>query len=180
MRSRTVRLRSRVPSLPPQLWWPAALLALALAAFFPTYFGLFPGFPGTSVAVHFHVATMLAWLLLGISQPLLIRRRQIALHRSLGRVVYLLLPLIALGFWGIVRDGQLRQKEPELILATAFDGGLFLLLAGLGVWHRKRRELHGPFMLLSLLPFLNPTLGRLIAPGAGVPGVAETLHHWLV
>jgi hypothetical protein len=65
-------------------WWPAAVLVLAMAAFFPTYFGLFPGFTGTSAAVHFHVATMLGWIALGIAQPILIHHRRSALHRKLG------------------------------------------------------------------------------------------------
>lgn len=162
----SARAPRRLPSL---AWWPAGLLVLAIPAFFPTYFGRFPAFAGTSGAVHFHLATMVAWLALGIAQPILIRRRQVALHRALGASIYVLLPVIALGFVLVLRDGQLRHKEPELILATAFDAGMFFLLAGLGLYFRRRREYHAAFMMLSFLPFLNPTLGRLIAPGAGVP-----------
>ena len=145
------------------------VLALALAAFFPTYFGRFPGFQGTSSGVHVHVATMLAWMALTIVQPILIWRRQFEAHRRLGQLTYLLLPLIAAGFWMVMRDGQLRHKQPDLILATAFDGFLFFFLVGMGLFYRKRRAYHGRFMMLSLVPFLNPTLGRLISPAVSVP-----------
>ena len=155
--------------LPTVVWWPVGLLAVSVVAFFPTYFGRMPGFAGTSGAVHFHLATMIAWMALTIVQPILISRRQVALHRALGRATYLLLPVIALGFAMILRDGQLRHKEPELILATGFDAGMFFFLAGMGLFYRRRREYHGPLMMMSLLPFLNPALGRLVAPGAGVP-----------
>src|SRR5687767_3860994 len=84
-------------------WWSVTMLALSLAAFFPTYFGRFPGFEGTSAAVHFHVATMLAWLALTIAQPILIRGRRIGLHRQLGRLAYALLPVVAVGFWLVMR-----------------------------------------------------------------------------
>ena len=150
-------------------WWPVTVLALALAAFFPTYFVRFPGFHGTSSSVHFHVATMLAWMALTIAQPILIRQRRFEVHRQLGRLSYALLPLIAAGFWLVMRDGQLRHGQTDLILATAFDGFLFFLLVGMGLFYRKRRAYHGRFMMLSLVPFLNPTLGRLISPAVSVP-----------
>ncbi len=150
-------------------WWPATLLVLSLLAFFPTYFVRFPGFAGTSAKVHFHVVTMLAWVALSIAQPILIQRRRVDLHRQLGRLAYALLPLIAVGFWWVMRDGQLRRKEPELILATAFDAFFFFFLVGMGLLHRRRRAHHGAFMMLSLVPFLNPTLGRLVSPAISVP-----------
>ena len=145
------------------------MLALALAAFFPTYFGRFPGFEGTSASVHFHVATMLAWIALTIAQPILIQRGRVDLHRQLGRFTYALLPIIAVGFWLVMRDGQLRRREPELILATAFDAFFYFFLVGMGLFFRRRRAHHRVFMMLSLVPFLNPTLGRLISPAVSVP-----------
>ena len=150
-------------------WWPVTVLVLALAAFFPTYFGGFPGFQGTSPSVHLHVATMIAWLALAIAQPILIHRRRFQLHRQVGRVSYALLPVLAAGFWLVMRDGQLRQKQPDLILATAFDAFLFFFLVGMGLFYRKRRAYHGRFMMLSLVPFINPTLGRLISPAVSIP-----------
>lgn len=154
---------------PSLAWWPSAVLVLALVAFFPTYFGLFPQFAGTSASVHFHVATMLAWLALTTAQPILIRRRLVGLHRQLGRLTYAWLPVLAAGFCLVMRDGQLRRKQPDLILATAFDASLFFFLVAMGLFYRKRRAYHSRFMMLSLVPFLNPTLGRIIHPAVSVP-----------
>ncbi|HEY0707631.1 MAG TPA: hypothetical protein VGG33_12590 [Polyangia bacterium] len=159
----------RRPWAAPVFWWPATMLALATAAFFPTYFARFPGFEGTTAKVHFHVATMLAWIALTVAQPILIYRRQVELHRRIGQLAYALLPLVAVGFWLVMKDGQLRRKEPELILATAFDAFFYFFLVGMGLICRRRRAYHGPFMMLSLVPFLNPTLGRLISPAVSVP-----------
>jgi hypothetical protein len=165
----TMASETRADRRPAVWWWPATVLVLALAAFFPTYFGRFPRFLGTSTAVHFHAVTMLAWLALTMAQPILIRRRRFEVHRRLGQLTYALLPLLAVGFWLVMRDGQLRHQQPDLILATAFDAFLFFFLVGMGLFYRKRRAYHGRFMMLSLVPFLNPTLGRLISPAVSVP-----------
>jgi hypothetical protein len=154
---------------PSLAWWPGAVLVLAFVAFFPTYFGRFPEFAGTSASVHFHVATLLVWLALAIAQPILIRRRRVELHRRLGGLTYAWLPVLAASFLLVMRDGQLRRKQPDLILATAFDASLFFFLVGMGTFYRKRRAYHARFMMLSLVPFLNPTLGRIIHPAVSVP-----------
>lgn len=150
-------------------WWPALVLVLAIAAFFPTYFGRFPAFENTSAVVHFHVATVVAWLALGVAQPILVARGRVALHRTLGHAVYVLLPIIAVGFALVMREGQLRHGNAGLVVATAFDASMFFFLVGMGLLYRRRRAYHARFMMLSLVPFLNPTLGRLIAPQVSVP-----------
>lgn len=145
------------------------MLGLAVAAFFPMYFGRFPSFEWVSASAHFHVATMVGWLALTIAQPVLILRGHRRAHRRLGRLTYLYLPFVAAGFWLMMLDGQLRVKNPDLILATAFDGSMFFLMVGLGIAHRKQRAHHSRYMMLSLVPFINPTLGRLIAPQVSLP-----------
>lgn len=145
------------------------VIGLAVLGFFPTYFGLFPRFPGVSSAIHFHAATLLSWLGLALAQAVLVRQGQKDLHRRLGRLAYVLLPLVGLGFMLAMNDGQRRSKNPDLILATLFDASLFLAFVGLGLWNRHRPALHRGFMLLALLPFLNPALGRLVSPKLSLP-----------
>jgi len=145
-----------------------ALFALAFAGFFPTYFGRFPQFVGTSAAIHFHVATLVLWLSLALTQTLLVRRGRVDIHRRVGKLAYGLIPLMIVGFVLAVVDGQQRHKNPVLIVATLFDAGLFLAFVGLGLWHRRRPEFHRRYMILALLPFLNPALGRLISPEVSI------------
>lgn len=145
------------------------VLVLAGLGFFPTYFGLFPGFPGVAPAIHFHAATLIAWLVLVLVQAVLVRKGRTDLHKRLGQIAFALLPLVILGFVLAMNDGQRRHKNPELILATLFDASLFLFFVGLGLWHRRKPALHRAFMLLALLPFLNPALGRLVSPMLSLP-----------
>jgi hypothetical protein len=154
--------------LPLAIWAAGAVVVLAFLGFYPTYFGLFPAFAGTSASIHFHVATLLLWLALAVVQPALVRRRNIALHRRLGKLSYGLLPLLCLGFVLAMNDGQRRHPNPDLILATMFDAGLFVFFAAMGIGYRHRPALHAGYMKLTLVPFLDPTLGRLLSPVVGV------------
>ena len=145
------------------------LLFTSFLGFYHTYFGLFPGFDETSRAVHFHVATILCWFAMLLAQASLAIKGRIELHRKIGRLSYLLAPLIVLGFALVTNHGQLKHKSPDLLGATLFDGSMFLLFYILAIINRKNTDYHAPYMILSALPFINPGLGRLIAPEVSLP-----------
>lgn len=161
--------RPRRSVVSPTTAGPVVVLVLAVLGFFPTYFGLFPGFAGVSSAIHFHVATLVLWLGLVLMQAVLARQERTGLHMRLGRIAFAVLPLVTFGIVLAMNDGQRRHKNPDLILATLFDASLFLAFVGLGLWYRRRPSLHRGFMLLSLVPFLNPALGRLVSPKLSLP-----------
>ena len=145
------------------------ILITSFLGFYKTYFGLFPGFEGTNIVVHFHVATILLWFTLLIVQPMLIWKQKMALHRKLGRFSYLLAFLIVLGFGLVMNHGQLKHKDTGLFGATIFDGLLFILFYGLAIFYKKNSAYHSRFMILSALPFINPGLGRFIGPEISLP-----------
>ncbi len=145
------------------------ILITSFLGFYKTYFGLFPHFTGTSLVVHFHVATILMWFGLLITQPILIWKQKMALHRKLGRFSYLLAFLIVLGFGMVMNHGQLKHKDTGLFGATIFDGLLFILFYGLAIFYKKNSAYHSRFMILSALPFINPGLGRFIGPAVSLP-----------
>lgn len=145
------------------------LLITSFLGFYRTYFGLFPGFDGTAWVVHFHVTTILCWFAMLLTQATLARKGRIGLHRKVGRLSYLLAPLIVLGFALVTDHGQLKHKSPDLFGAALFDGALFILFYALAIINRKNTAYHAPYMILSALPFINPGLGRFISPAASVP-----------
>lgn len=145
------------------------LLITSFFGFYNTYFGLFPGFEGTSRVVHFHVATILCWFAMLLTQATLAQKGRIELHRKIGRLSYLLAPLIVLGFALVTNYGQIRHKSPDLFGATLFDGSMFVLFYALAIINRKNTAYHARYMILSAIPFINPGLGRFIAPEVSVP-----------
>lgn len=72
----------------------AIILMIALPGFYKSYFALFPEFAGLKNIHHFHATVLLAYLIMLVVQPILISRKKIAAHRFIGKVSYLLVPLI--------------------------------------------------------------------------------------
>ncbi len=145
-----------------------AVLILVFLAFFKTYFGLFPTFSGTTTLVHIHAVTILMWFALLIGQPILIYRKQLIWHRTIGKVSYGLVPLMVICFLLMARQHQLRGKDLVLFVYNTFDISLFVLFYTLAIVYKRRPAYHARFMVMTVLPFLGATIGRL--PGFPIPG----------
>lgn len=151
------------------LWLIPVLAIISILGFFPTYFHLAPHFTGMSWVVHFHILSVFTWFAMLITQALLEMRGRIELHRKLGKLSYILAPLILIGFVLVTNYGQLQKKDPGLFGAAIFDGSSFALFYLLAMIYRKKTHYHARFMILTALPFINPALGRLISPMVSVP-----------
>lgn len=138
-----------------------AVLLLVFVAFFKTYFGLFPKFAGTSNLIHIHVLANLIWFALLIVQPILIVQKKIALHRWLGKFSYGFVPVMVLILIFVLIAGQLRDKNLGIFAINIFDTGQFILFYGLAIAYRHNPAYHARFMIMTVLPFLGPALGRL-------------------
>lgn len=145
------------------------LMVLAFIGFYPPYFSQFPRFAKTGWQVHFHVATIVAWLALLATQAWLAGRGRLELHRRLGRWSYVLVPLLVLGFLAVTSFGQRRHREPALLGAAFLDGSFFLLSYVLAIVKRQSAALHSRYMMLTAISLLNPALGRAISPAVSVP-----------
>jgi len=100
-----------------------AILLLIVAGFYKTYFGLFPTFDKVTVIQHIHGTLFLAWFLLLIIQPILIRRRKYKWHRVLGKFTYVLVPVLVISIFFIARElyiNGLTHLPHEKAVATLF------------------------------------------------------------
>lgn len=138
-----------------------AILILIFFAFYNTYFGLFPTFTGTTTLVHAHAVTVLLWFALLIGQPILIRNKHVALHRLVGKVSYGLVALMVISFLFMSRLHQLRGKDLMIFAANFSDISLFIVFYGLAIIYRHKVTYHARFMMMTVLPFLGATIGRL-------------------
>jgi hypothetical protein len=105
-----------------------------------------------------------------IVQPILIRNRQLALHRRLGRLSYIVVPLMVLSIVILMR--QVFMRSPTLSpgpvdtnMIGLADLTFFGLCYGLALYYRRHVNYHARYMVLTALPFVNPALGRLNLPG---------------
>lgn len=145
------------------------LVIVAAIGFWPGYFSHFPKFANSGWQVHFHLATIVAWLGALVVQGALATRGRLDLHRRIGRWSYALVPLVVAGFVLVTEFGQRRHPEPALIGATILDGSLFVAFYVLAIVHRRNAILHGRYMLLTAVAFIDPALGRAVDPRVALP-----------
>jgi hypothetical protein len=146
------------------------LLCLAVFGFFKTYFGLFPHFNDhTTAIVHFHVFVLVLWIILLIVQPLLIRQKKYAVHRSIGRFTYVLVPLIILSFIGMMTK-QINETASTNLMAILdglymplTDTLLFSTFYILAIINRHNVAVHMRYMIMTGLVFVDASFIRSLA-----------------
>jgi hypothetical protein len=134
-------------------------------AFMPSYF---QRLSVTDGAHHLHGITATLWILLLIVQPLLYRTKKLKWHRTIGKLTFVLVPLIILGGLNMVRLMLLNKTiyPPEVPYQLAFIDfftlALFLLFYIQAIIHRKNIQLHARYMVCTVLGPLIPSLTRLL------------------
>lgn len=144
------------------LFW--LVLVLIFIGFYKTYFGLFPNFVGIKNIHHFHALMFLCWVAFLIIQPILIRKKRMEWHRMVGKASYLLVPMLLFSVALVVRNEQLRTKNLLNLTFVFSDMSFFLLMYGLAIYYIRRTPYHARFMVMTILPFINPSVAR-ISPG---------------
>jgi small neutral amino acid transporter SnatA (MarC family) len=121
--------------------------------------------------VHVHGLVMTAWLLVFLSQTILVSKGRTDLHRKLGVIgAVLALVVVALGIYTISNSILRHNPDADLrlsaLLFVAFDGLSLLLFGGLviaALTVRRRSQVHKRLMLIALVSLLPPAFGRLVA-----------------
>lgn len=162
------------------VWILLLLIPITAVAFYPGYLSRLDGpLPG---AIHIHFVAMLGWLALAIAQPFLIRSNRIAMHKSLGRLSYLLMPLIIATGYLILRysyrralggddvgppgfypdDLPLHIKAAEFVVIGSVYWLWLILYYVLGVIYRKQTVAHATYMIAAAFTMFGPSGDRAI------------------
>ena len=143
---------------------------MAFAGFWKSYFSKFPTFEGITTPMQFHGIMCLLWLGILIAQPILIRQNKLDWHRKVGKLSYIVVPFLILSMVILIRLSFIRNTAPvpgqfDVNLIGIADIAFFLFSYGMAIYYRKKTPYHARYMVLSVLPFINPSLGRLELPG---------------
>jgi hypothetical protein len=122
--------------------------------------------------VHLHGILFTAWILLFLVQSCLVSARRTDLHRRLGVVgALLVVPMLVSGVtvalaWArsesSVAVGALASESRLVVLVIPLASVLlFASLAAVGVYMRRRPDVHKRLMLLATIALLPPALGRI-------------------
>lgn len=145
--------------------------------FYKTYLIHFPKFEGFAWVYHVHGMLAMAWILMLIAQAYLIRARKYDLHKLLGKLSYVIMPLFLASLFFTAKEAYLtniKTKPQADVLANMTNGGtidiFFIgLIYVLAMVYKKNVGFHLRFMTSTGLFILMPGLGRFIFVFLGVP-----------
>ena len=150
----------------------AAFLLSVLIGFWPTYFTRIGEMP--SWRAHVHGALLFAWCVLLVAQAWLIRTQRRDLHRALGKISYLLIPLMVVSslvveHHALVRAAGKYDAETLFFLYMIFALLLQLILAySLSMVNRHTPALHMRYMICTPLVMFDPVFARILGVQFGI------------
>lgn len=152
------------------------VLICAFIGFHFTYTMKFPNFEGLSFVHHFHGLMLMSWFAMLIVQPFLIRAKKYELHRQIGKISYLQIPLLLYSIFLVTRAGFLKNialmPRPVIIGNLTLDlpdivaFGLFYVLA---MVNKQNTASHMRYMIATSLLMIGPGLGRALIIFGGIP-----------
>lgn len=171
MITQTATIESRTPRRAESRFYIGMALAavvITIAGFAPTAVDTASRREPLTLVVAAHGVVFGAWLLLFLTQTILVPKGRIAVHRRLGYAgAVLALFMVASGYMtaiamarrGYDLSGDLIQATSDPLELLAFQLGdlvSFSILVGLAVWYRNRADVHKRLMLLATLAALMP------------------------
>jgi len=173
-------------------YWFLLLIPLVAAGFYKTYFLVL--LEPTDSLIHLHFILMALFVAMLIVQPFLIRYQKFRLHRMIGRISYILVPLLLGSIFLMIRFSYFRfiddlnnkiqqgtiQLTPKQVLkeAAIFEAigfvymGLLAIFYGLAIYNRRNAHVHSRYMIAAALTMLGPTVDRIIFFNTGLEKIA--------
>ena len=145
------------------------VMAVITWGFYKTYIIFFPSFTGFNNVQHFHGAMMVTWMLFLIVQPLLIRSGKITIHRTIGKLSYVIAPLLIVSIF-LASRMVYHRPEPilpheERIAGIALSIPFmfaFAILYSLAIINRKNTYQHMRYMIGTSFLMIAPGFGRAL------------------
>jgi hypothetical protein len=160
--------------------WFYSIASLALLALTVIGFRLFylqgKAFPGRELTppirtlLIIHGVLMTAWMIFSVVQPLLVATGRKRMHMMLGKIgVVLAIGIVLVGLRVAIAAARVNPPDlrvfgltpMEFVMVPLIGIITFGLFVFIGVWNRRRPEVHRPMMLLASLAVVAAPLGRI-------------------
>ncbi|NVJ86469.1 MAG: hypothetical protein HWE15_09210 [Algoriphagus sp.] len=142
--------------------------------FYRPYLSQFPNFVDSTPTIHVHGALLMAWMMLLVVQPMLIYLKKAKWHRSLGKVSWVLGPLIIISMFLVGRGSYWRGLDfinanpgpfqvSDLLATMVLDIRGYITFAifwALAMAYRKNSSAHMRYMIGTGLLAIGPGIGR--------------------
>ena len=148
------------------------LIPMVFLGFYKTYFSQLPEFnPKITWAHHLHAAIASVWIVMLILQPFLISNRKFKIHKMVGKLSYVIFPLLILSFLPMIAR-KISSAPAVNIFVPIGDCIILTLLYSLAIYNRRKTPYHMRYMIGTAIVFLGPTFGRV---GALLLGLSESV-----
>lgn len=137
--------------------------------FHASYIKHFPEFTKFTWIHHIHGALMGSWIILLVVQPILIYKRRFTIHRFLGKLTYVIAPLIIFSMFlvakqnyqtGIVKKAAVDVMAIQSI--TWMQLFMFVLFYSLAIYYRKFTDKHMRFIIGTAIVMIGPPINRIL------------------
>jgi hypothetical protein len=137
------------------------LIPITFLAFYKTYFVQFPNFKeNITTYTHLHAFISTMWILILILQPILIEKGKWKIHMVIGKITYVLFPILILSFIPLIIS-MYHSDHPKKIFLPLADSIMLILFYLLAIYNKKNVSKHMRFMIGITLVFLGPIIGRI-------------------
>ncbi|MGZ4964012.1 MAG: hypothetical protein ACXWIU_12195 [Limisphaerales bacterium] len=154
----------------------ALLLLIMMFIGFKSYYLHGKAFPSREIAppmrnlLLVHGTVMTTWMALFAVQPLLVARGNRKLHMTLGKFgAVLAIALVAVGFFVAILSAKFTPAEvriwglpPKNFMAIpVFSITSFAVYCAIGIWSRKKPQIHRPMMFMAVLAMVGAAVARI-------------------
>lgn len=152
------------------------ILIYTFIGFHFTYTVKFPNFEGLSNVHHFHGIMLMSWFAMLIVQPFLIRFKKVELHRQIGKISYLQIPLLLYSIFIVSKVSFNRNLATmplnvdlgglALDIPDIFAFGFYYVMA---MVNKNNSAAHMRYMIGTSLLMIGPGIGRAMIIFVGLP-----------
>ena len=151
------------------IWGMLMVFIIVHIGFQATYIQYFPTFNEFTRLHHIHGALMASWVFLLVLQPVLIYKRKFTAHRFLGKLSYVIAPLMVISMLIIARVsfhkwvGEFGSVEVfSWQSVTWMQLLMFVLFYSLATFYKKDTVRHMRFMIGTAIIMVGPSLSRIL------------------
>ena len=144
----------------------SGLVLLGLLGFWSSYFSrLFDEAFNFSFYFHFHVLMVVLWISCLIVQPFLVMKKQLHLHKLIGKASYFIMPLFIISVI-LLTHHTMQEKSPSNLGASFWipvkDLFIIAALYAIAVKQRRKPTIHARAMIGTGIIFIEPALIRFL------------------
>ena len=145
------------------------MVVIIVVGFWPTYFQpLLAGTLALKPIVEIHAVVYLGWMILFVTQTLLVLNRRVNWHRKLGwfpvayaaLMIAVVLTALVIRFSNLHAAGEVREAHRSLIISSV-DLLLFGGFLTAAVIYRKQSQIHKRLIIVATVVLMGPAAGRM-------------------